>query len=168
MLPLLLTVPMRSVVVSGPAVKVEPALRVIAPLVLPSRGIRLPVGTTSEPPPRLVSVPPWILAALTNCTVGLGPWTSLPPPALALVELLRARVPPLDASRVPPVLVNPPPAFTVRDRPLTLASIVPPRELTTVRPPLPIVPVPWIVLLLVRVTPPACCWMMAWPAPEPL
>ena len=135
-----------------------PLDRVSAPSVLPSSVIDVP-GTPRVPPFRLVSVPPWMETLFTNCTDELAPLTTIVPPALSMTDVLSARMPPLLASVVPPVLVNPPVGFTVSVCPGTLASIAPPEALASVRPPFPITPYPWIVISLVSVKLPPVSWM---------
>ncbi len=93
--------------------------------------------------------------------------TALPLPAvifpLALLIVLEiCSVPPFVASSRPPLLVNPPDPFKVSVWPDVLALMV--ELLITAKPPFPMIPAPWIVLLvLVRVRPPVFCWMNAPP-----
>src|SRR5713226_1793318 len=165
MLPLFVIVPSRFVTLFRALVYVLTELKVNAPWLPQSSVDENPFATPTLPPLTVVSLPPWIVAPFTSCTAEVVPSTLIVPPLLLMVELDNAKMPPLLASSVPPVLDRPPPGLIVSPPPVTLASINPPAPFTTVKPPFPITPAPWMVLALVRVKVPPLCWMNA--APEP-
>ena len=118
------------------------------------------VPTDSNTPPLIVSsVPPVIVPFRTSTTV-LAPFALIVPPVLVTVVLSSST--PLLVASSSPVLVTPPLPFSVsvvpNGLPAELASTTPCTWSTRVRPPLPMMPSPWIVLLtLVSVTALACC-----------
>ena len=112
--------------------------------------LTVPVGV-STPPPVAISVPPVMLALLRMTSLPVPEALMVPPVSATLVLIVS--VSPLVASKSP-VLVMPPEPFS-RSPPAALASMVP--EFVTARPPLPMVPAPWMVLEFVSVTPPVPC-----------
>ena len=114
--------------------------------------LTVPVGV-STPPPVAFSVPPVMLALLRTTSLP-APLAVMLAPVLVTLVLMVSVLPPV-ASRSP-VLVMPPEPFS-RSPPAALASMMPVVPLTTVNPPLPMTPAPWMVPELVRVTPPVPC-----------
>ena len=92
------------------------------------------------PPPFVLRVPP-VTLVLNRLTTLPAPLAVILPLVLTTAVLPNARVPPLVAS-ISPVLVMPPPPFIANASPATFASILPAVLLTTVSPPLPMVPLP--------------------------